>query len=101
VQAVSFRFRGHSVVDPDRYRDKEEVRKGREEHDPIAAFAARLTAAGLLDEQTAHEIDERVQREVEDAVTFAEQSPFPSVEEFMQGLEAYVYAPSEAAVKGQ
>src|SRR2546422_2348250 len=81
VEAVSFRFRGHSVVDPDRYRDKEEVQKGRE-HDPTAAFAARLTAAGLLDEQTAHEIDERVQREVEDAVTFAEQSPFPSVEEF-------------------
>jgi len=99
VEAVSFRFRGHSVVDPDRYRDKEEVQKGRE-HDPIAAFAARLTAAGLLDEQTAHEIDERVQREVEDAVTFAEQSPFPSVEEFMQGLEEYVYAPDEAAGKG-
>src|SRR5438552_6716984 len=71
VEAVSFRFRGHSVVDPDRYRDKEEVQKGRA-HDPIAAFAARLTAAGLLDEQTAHEIDERVRREVEDAVTFAE-----------------------------
>ena len=99
VEAVSFRFRGHSVVDPDRYRDKEEVQEGRA-HDPIAAFAARLTAAGLLDEQTAQEIDERVQREVEDAVTFAEQSPFPSVEEFMQGLEEYVYAPDEAAGKG-
>src|SRR5712691_10682007 len=99
VEAVSFRFRGHSVVDPDRYRDKEEVQKGRE-HDPIAAFAARLTAAGLLDEQTAHEIDERVQREVDAAVAFAEESPFPSVEEFMQGLEEYVYAPDEAAGKG-
>jgi pyruvate dehydrogenase E1 component alpha subunit len=99
VEAVSFRFRGHSVVDPDRYRDKEEVQKGRE-NDPIAAFAARLIAAGLLDDQNTHEIEERVQREVDAAVTFAEESPYTSAEEFMQGLEDYVYAPGEASVKG-
>jgi len=58
IEAMSFRFRGHSVVDPDRYRDREEVQKGRE-YDPLAAFAARLTAAGLLDEQGAREIEER------------------------------------------
>jgi pyruvate dehydrogenase E1 component alpha subunit len=100
VEAVSFRFRGHSVVDPDRYRDKEEVQKGRE-NDPIAAFAARLIAAGLLDDQNTHEIEERVQREVDEAVTFAEESPYASVEEFMQRLQEYIYAPEdEATVKG-
>ncbi len=87
------------MVDPDRYRDKEEVQKGRE-HDPIMAFAARLTAAGLLDENGGREIDERVQHEVDEAVKFAEESPYASVEEFMQGLEEYVYAPGDAAVKG-
>jgi len=100
IEAVSYRFRGHSVVDPDRYRDKEEVQKGKES-DPIAAFAARIMAAGLLDENGAHEIDERVQQEVEAAVTFAEESPFPSVEDFMHGLQEYVYAPDEATVKGK
>jgi len=100
VEAVSFRLRGHSVVDPDRYRDKEEVQKGRE-NDPIAAFAARLIAAGLLDDQNTHEIEERVQREVDAAVTFAEESPYASVEEFMQRLQEYVYAPEDVAtVKG-
>src|SRR5712691_676014 len=99
IEAVSFRFRGHSVVDPDRYRDKEEVQKGRA-YDPISAFAARLMAAGILNEEGNQEIDERVQREVDAAVAFAEESPFPSVEEFMQGLEEYVYAPDEAAGKG-
>ncbi len=99
IEAVSYRFRGHSVVDPDRYRDKEEVQQGRE-HDPIAAFAARLMEAGLLDEQQASQIDEQAQQEVEEAVKFAEESPFPSVEEFMRGLEEYVYAPGEAAGKG-
>jgi len=100
VEAVSFRFRGHSVVDPDRYRDKEEVQKGRAS-DPITAFAARLTAAGLLDEIGVREIEERVQHEVDAAITFAEGSPFPSVEAFMSDLNGYVYAPNEAAVKGK
>lgn len=99
VEAVSFRFRGHSVVDPDRYRDKEEVQKGRED-DPIAAFAARLMAAGLIDENGINEINERVERDVDAATTFAEESPFPSVEKFMSDLSGYVYAPDEAAVKG-
>src|SRR5213082_590969 len=56
IEAVSYRFRGHSVVDPDRYRDKEEVQKGRDE-DPVRAFASRLLAAGVLDEQSLQEID--------------------------------------------
>jgi pyruvate dehydrogenase E1 component alpha subunit len=99
VEAVSFRFRGHSVVDPDRYRNKEEVQKGRE-YDPIALFAARLRAAGLLDENATREIEERAQRDVDTAVAFAEESPFPSVQEFMSDLDGYVYAPLEPAVKG-
>ncbi|GAC1402796.1 MAG: pyruvate dehydrogenase (acetyl-transferring) E1 component subunit alpha [Ktedonobacteraceae bacterium] len=99
VEAVSFRFRGHSVVDPDRYRDKEEVQQGRA-HDPISTFADHLIHAGLLDENAVREIEERVQQEVDAAVTFAEESPFASVEEFMSNLYDYVYAPDEASVKG-
>lgn len=99
VEAVSFRFRGHSVVDPDRYRGKEEVQQGRE-HDPVAAFAGRLMHAGMLDEKGVHEIEEQAQHEVEAAVAFAEESPYASVEEFMQQLEEYVYAPAEAEGKG-
>ncbi len=99
VEAVSFRFRGHSVVDPDRYRDREEVQKGRA-YDPLAVFAARLRAAGLLDENGTREIEERAQHDVDAAVTFAEESPFPSVQEFMSDLDGYVYAPLEPAVKG-
>ena len=40
------------------------------------------------------------QREVDEAVTFADESPYPSVEAFMQGLQEYVYAPNEAEEKG-
>lgn len=94
IEAVSFRFRGHSVVDPDRYRDPEEVREGRA-HDPIEVYATRLAAAGLLDEKERRAIDEKAVREVEAAVKFAEESPFPSVDEFMADLAGYVYAPED------
>jgi pyruvate dehydrogenase E1 component alpha subunit len=99
IEAVSFRFRGHSVVDPDRYRDPQEVQKGRA-HDPIESFAARLTSAGLLDEKERHELDEKAVHDIDDAVKFAEESPFPSVEAFMADLEGYVYAPEDAEEKG-
>jgi pyruvate dehydrogenase E1 component alpha subunit len=99
VEAVSFRFRGHSVVDPDRYRDKQEVQQARAA-DPITSFAQRLMGANLLDENGVHKIEERAQRAVDEAVTFADESLYPSVEAFMQGLQEYVYAPDEAAAKG-
>jgi TPP-dependent pyruvate/acetoin dehydrogenase alpha subunit len=67
-----------------------------QEQDPIPAFAARLKAAGLLDEQQAEEIDEQVQRAIDAAVKYAEESPNPPVE----GLFDSVYAPEDTLVEG-
>lgn len=94
VEAISYRFRGHSVVDPDRYRNEEEVRQGRAQ-DPIPAFANRLLKAGLINEQDLQAIEEQVLQEVADAVAFAEASPFPPLD----GLYDYIYA-SDDALKG-
>ncbi len=91
VEAMSFRFRGHSVVDPDRYRDQEEVKAGRTANDPITAFAARLQAASLIDEQGLQQIEEQVESEVDQAVQFADQSPDPPLDTLFD----YIYAPSE------
>lgn len=99
IEAVCYRFGGHSVVDPDHYRQKEEVQRAHEQ-DPIPAFASRLISAGLLREHEAGEIDEQALREIEAAVKFADESPNPSVEAFLQGLEEYVYAPEDAPMKG-
>lgn len=90
IEAVSYRFRGHSVIDPDHYRDEEEKRRWRE-LDPVVTFARRLSEAQLIDEQGLREVDERVEREVEAAVKFAEESPFPPVESLMD----YIYASDE------
>ena len=91
IEAVSYRFRGHSVVDPDRYRDREEVERGRS-HDPIAMFAQRLQDAGLLDDSALADIEEQTQQELAAAVKFAEESSYPPVE----GLFDFVYAPNAA-----
>src|SRR6266852_2106861 len=96
IEAVSYRLRGHSVVDPDRYRNPEEVKAGRA-NDPITTFAARLKAAGLVDDQGLQKIEEQVNREVEHAVQFAEQSPYPPLE----GLFDYIYAPAEVSPGGK
>ena len=97
VEAVSFRFRGHSVVDPDRYRNREEVKAGRAAHDPVAAFAARLQAAGLIDDAGIQQIEEQVEHEVEHAVQFAEQSPDPALETLFD----YIYAPASVVSGGK
>jgi pyruvate dehydrogenase E1 component alpha subunit len=88
LEATSYRFRGHSVVDPDRYRDEEEVRRGRE-GDPIPAFAKHLLDLHILSEQDLQEIEERVEQDVDEAVRFADESPFPP----MESLHDYIYAP--------
>lgn len=89
IEAVSYRFRGHSVVDPDRYRDRQEVEQGRREHDPIAIFAARLKASGYADDAKFDSIEEQVEREVDEAVRFADESSDPDIGELMD----YIYAP--------
>ena len=87
LEAVSFRFRGHSVIDADRYRDPEEVKQGRGA-DPVSLFAAQLADAGLVDDAWLKETAERVEREVQEAITFADASPDPAPED----LFTYMYA---------
>ena len=87
LEAVSYRLRGHSVVDPARYRTAEEserLRRG----DPLPAFRARLVAAGVLDEETAAQIDAEADKAVTTAVDFADASPAPDA----GTLFDYVYA---------
>jgi len=76
VEAVTYRFRGHSMADPEQYRSKEEVAQWRE-RDPIPAFAERLIAAGVIDDDERERIDAEAIAQVDAAVEFADASPFP------------------------
>lgn len=76
VEAVTYRFRGHSMADPEDYRSKEEVAQWRE-RDPIPAFGDLLQREGVLSAEQREQIDREATRRVEEAVEFAEASPFP------------------------
>jgi pyruvate dehydrogenase E1 component alpha subunit len=76
VESVTYRFRGHSMADPEEYRSKEEVAHWRE-RDPIPTFGELLEGDGILDAQTRERIDREAVLRVDSAVEFAEASPFP------------------------
>ena len=76
VEAVTYRFRGHSMADPEQYRTKEEVAQWRA-RDPIPAFGELLVREGALDEGERERIDAEAIARVDAAVRFAESSPFP------------------------
>jgi TPP-dependent pyruvate/acetoin dehydrogenase alpha subunit len=85
VEAVTYRFRGHSMADPEQYRTKEEVARWRE-RDPIPAFGRQLLAAGVLDESALEQIDAEAVQRVDAAVAFAESSPFPEPDTLYDGV---------------
>lgn len=72
----SYRLRGHSVVDPDRYRSEDYLQRIRAE-DPVLQFARALNEAGVLDDAAQQEIEDEVEATVVAAVEFAEASPEP------------------------
>ena len=77
LEAKTYRYRGHSMSDPAKYRSKEEVSKMRTEHDPIDQVKARLLEQGLIDEAGLKEIDRVVKAVVSEAAEFAQNSPEP------------------------
>lgn len=76
LEAVSHRLKGHSVVDPAKYRSAEAVSTARDS-DPVARLQRELIAAGVLDEDTVAVIEAEVREEVDAAVAFADASPHP------------------------
>jgi pyruvate dehydrogenase E1 component alpha subunit len=89
VEAVTYRYRGHSMADPEEYRTKEEVEEWRR-RDPIAAFSKRLVEAGVASEEDVEAADRRAMEAVDGAVAFADASPFPDLDALYD--DVYVYS---------
>jgi pyruvate dehydrogenase E1 component alpha subunit len=79
VEAVTYRFRGHSMADPEEYRSKEQVEEWRK-RDPITTFADRLLESEVIEQGEPDRIDEEVVKRIDEAVAFADRSPFPPPE---------------------
>ena len=81
LEALTYRYRGHSMSDPAKYRSKEEVAKMRQEHDPIDHLRAKLLEGGHTDENALKNIDREVKDIVAEAAEFAQASPEPDPSE--------------------
>ena len=87
LEIVTYRYRGHSVADPDQtYRSKEEIEEYKKNKDPIILFKNKLLEEGFLDEEKALEIDRKAKEEAEASAEFASASPYPDAEELMDGV---------------
>lgn len=75
----TYRYRGHSMSDPAKYRSKEEVQKVRAEHDAIDKVRQRLFEKGWASEESLKEVDRNVRAIVADAADFAQSDPEPDV----------------------
>jgi pyruvate dehydrogenase E1 component alpha subunit len=87
LECMTYRFRGHSMGDPERYRKHEEVIKW-EEQDPIGRYRTFLTTSKKATVKALDGIDERAMEDVQKAVEFAEASPEPPLESLYDNVYA-------------
>jgi pyruvate dehydrogenase E1 component alpha subunit len=90
IEALTYRFRGHSLADPDEMRSKEE-KEFWFSRDPIKKFAAYLVEQNLASQEELKDIERKIQATVDEAVEFAESSPEPDASE----LHRFIFAEDE------
>jgi pyruvate dehydrogenase E1 component alpha subunit len=81
LEMLTYRYRGHSMSDPAKYRSKDEVQKVRSEHDPIEMVRARLIESKRASEDEIKKIETEVRNIVNEAAEFASQEPEPEPSE--------------------
>ncbi len=102
VEVRTYRYRGHSVADPDTtYRTKQEVEEYRRTKDPLQVFQARLLAEGVLTEALVTQIDQEARAESDLAADFADASPFPTVDDIQKDVYWEADHPAERQSRGR
>ncbi|MGI8609002.1 MAG: pyruvate dehydrogenase (acetyl-transferring) E1 component subunit alpha [Candidatus Dormibacteria bacterium] len=99
IEAITYRFRGHSMADAETYREKAEVRKW-QKRDPIRILDEHLVKGGIVARRELHEIQKHIERQVQDAVVFADTSPFPSLDTLFQNIYSTSLPDRGGAVSG-
>ncbi len=87
LEVRTYRFRGHSMSDPAKYRSKEEVEEYKEK-DPISQVLKVIMDNGYATAEQIEQINEKVKMEVDEAVQFAEESPWPDDSELYKDIYA-------------
>jgi pyruvate dehydrogenase E1 component alpha subunit len=85
LEMKTYRYKGHSMSDPQKYRTKEEVEEYKDK-DPIEVVKAKLLSDFNVKEAEIEEIQERIRIEVDECVKFAEESPWPAEDELLKDV---------------
>ncbi|MBV9299486.1 MAG: pyruvate dehydrogenase (acetyl-transferring) E1 component subunit alpha [Verrucomicrobia bacterium] len=103
LEIQTYRYYGHSVADANakKYRTPEEIERYKANHDPIRIWSRRLMKEGILTETQIENIDVEAKEETNDAVKFAEGSPFPSEDEILSDVYWEVDHQTDAAKYGR
>jgi pyruvate dehydrogenase E1 component alpha subunit len=88
LEMKTYRYRGHSMSDPAKYRPREEVTEVREKRDPIDHFGKKLIERGVVNEEDLKQMDAEVKRVVVAAAEFATESPEPGTAELYTDIYA-------------
>ncbi len=94
LEVRTYRFMGHSMSDPGNYRTRAEIEK-HQERDPIKLFAASLKEEGVMSDKEFADIETQVRDQVDKALRFAEESPFPAPEELYTDVYANPITPGK------
>ncbi|CAN5770162.1 pyruvate dehydrogenase (acetyl-transferring) E1 component subunit alpha [soil metagenome] len=94
IEARTYRFRGHSMSDPMKYRTKEELDKAKE-RDPIVIFETILKERGWVDVETLETMHSEIKQEIEEAIAFAEEAPEPEIDEVYTDITVTPFLPQE------
>ena len=86
LEMKTYRYRGHSMSDPAKYRTKEEVEEQKTKHDPIERVKKQLIDAGHADEASLKDIDREIRAVVSESAEFAQSSPEPDPSELMTDI---------------
>jgi pyruvate dehydrogenase E1 component alpha subunit len=103
LEIQTYRYYGHSVADANakKYRSPEEIEKYKANHDPLRIWSRRLTEEGILTEAEIENIDVEAKEETNEAVKFAEESPFPPESEILSDVYWEVDHQTDAAKYGR
>ena len=94
IEAKTYRFRGHSMSDPMKYRSKEEAEKARE-RDPIVLYESQLKERGWIDESALEVLHAAIKQEIDDAIETAKNAPDPELSAVYEDVTVAAHIPQE------
>ncbi len=89
LECKTYRFHGHNFGDPQQYRTREEIADWSEGRDPIVSLENHLKKQGILTAEESEAIQQQVAEDIQAAVAFAEESPYPGPEELYKDVYSY------------